>query len=163
PGSALLLAPHQRAVADLRIRLTASARAVCGLRLLTFAELAQLVLEDVQPAGTLSAAQRRLVVEETVADLVAQGELNHFGSVGETSGFLDRFAAFVAELQRHGVGPAAFARTVYRKNPPHLPAPSPTQGRGGARQKRDAVGRKERECARLYARYQRALRRLQLH
>jgi hypothetical protein len=171
PGGVLFLAPHPRAVADLRARLAASTRGVCGLRLLTFAELAQRILEDAQRTGTLSAAQRRLLVEETVADLLSQGELQHFGPVGETGGFLDRFAAFVAELQRHGVSPAAFARTVYRKNPPHPPAPSPRahaeseidDGRGGVRQKKDAIGRKERECARLYARYQRSLRRLRLH
>src|SRR5262245_29828763 len=75
PGSVLWLVPHPRAGNDLRHRLTAAGtRGVCGLRILTFADLAQLALDT--PA-TLSAAQRRLLAEEIAADLTARGELTH--------------------------------------------------------------------------------------
>jgi ATP-dependent helicase/nuclease subunit B len=136
PGSVLWLAPTARAVDELRGR-AARRGGVCGLRWATFADLAEVVLLDQPPARLLSAAQRRLLVEEVVADLVGQGELNHFARVSDTAGFVERLVAFVVEMQRAGVCRDALART--------------------------AVTHKDQECARLYARYQRELARLGLH
>ena len=67
-----------------------------------------------------------------MADLAAAGDLEHFGPVSDTAGFVEGLLGMVRELQRGGVDPVDFDRA--------------------------AVSRKDHECARLFARYQRELR-----
>src|SRR4051812_37581075 len=70
PGSVLWLGPSARALDDLRRRL--ARHGFVGVRWSTFADLAGLVLEDQPAPRLLSSAQRRLIVEEVVADLAAR-------------------------------------------------------------------------------------------
>jgi ATP-dependent helicase/DNAse subunit B len=111
---------------------------VCGLQLLTFADLAEQILEsEIRSSRPLSAAQRRLLVEDMVADLADRGELAHYGRVCDTGGFVEGLLGLLLELQREGVSATDFA---------------------GA-----ALSPKLRECAHLFARYQDELQRQRLH
>ena len=154
-GGVLWLGPTQRAIDELRSRM-ARTGGMCGLRLLTFAELAAKVHQaDGQASKAMSGAQRRLVVEEVVADLSARGELVHFGAVCDTTGFVEALMGLIRELEGDGVSAAAFARALYRRG-----YHGPLVGRAF---RSSAVSRKDRECARLFARYLRELRRQRLH
>ncbi len=151
PGSVLWLAPTRRALAGARARFLGQGGAA-GLRLRTFAELALEILADEGPGWVPSAAQRRLLVEEVVAELHAHGELKHFGPVCDTAGFTEALQGMLADLQRGGVSAAALARAAYRKG---CAGPAVARRIGGA-----AVGPADRERARLFARYLHAQRTL---
>src|SRR5260370_32528996 len=98
--------------------------------------VADVVSRDEPKVRLLSATQRRLVADDLVHQLHQHGELTHFGPVFDTRGFAEGLTNLLAELQRLGVAPALFA-----------------QPSGSA---------KERECARVYARYPEELSRLHL-
>jgi ATP-dependent helicase/DNAse subunit B len=87
-------------------------------------------------ARPLSAAQRRLVADDLVQELFQQGEVKHFGAVSDTRGFTEGLTNLFAELQRLDVSPAEFTHAAGQP--------------------------KERECARVYARYMQELSRLHL-
>ncbi len=137
PGCVLWLAPTRRAIEELRGRI-AQTGGMCGLRLLTFADLAEQILEGEETSSRLlSSAQRRLLVEEMVSDLADRRELAHFGAVCDTAGFVEGLLGLLMELQREGVRAAEFT---------------------GA-----ALSGKDRECALLFSRYQAELRHQCLH
>jgi ATP-dependent helicase/DNAse subunit B len=83
--------------------------------------------------------RRRLILEEVIAELLAQKKLTHFAAVAETAGFVAAVAGMIDELTLAGIRPAAFAREVLRRGAQPRPA--------------------HVECARLYARYRKALHR----
>ncbi len=140
PGSVLWLGPTVRAVEALRGRLR-EATAELGLPLLhTFQEVLEKIVRANDPAARpLTAVQRRLLTEDLVADLADGGDLPHFAGVADTRGFTDGVLGLLTDLQRNAIPPDAFA------------------------EKSAAVGAKERQCARLYARYHDELRRQNLH
>ncbi|MFO0842821.1 MAG: hypothetical protein U0797_10555 [Gemmataceae bacterium] len=98
------------------------------------ASLNDLVKEVLADAGmeTISPGQRRLLVEE----VLAAGKLHHFAGVRETAGFAERLLDLFDELHAAGIGAAEYERSA-----------------GAA---------KARESARLYRRYEEALRELGL-
>src|SRR5437764_865117 len=143
PGVALWLGPTRRAVQAVRGRLLERVRGLCGSRLCTFQDFAEEVLRDNDPrARLLSNIQRRLLVEEVVARLEEQGEVSHFARILETRGFVEGLLGLLVELKRSEISPLRFARALYRCG---------SSVPGGVRPQ-------DRQCARIYARYQRELR-----
>jgi ATP-dependent helicase/nuclease subunit B len=154
PGGALWLGPTRRAVEAVRESLL-DGPAIIGPRLLTFQDFADEVVRANDPAARpLSDVQRRLLADDLVADLHRRKELSHFDRVADTRGFTEGVFALLAELKRADVWPAQLARACYRRG---------YRGRHVARTIHGhAISRKDRQCARLYARYQQQLRRLHL-
>lgn len=139
PGSVLWIAPTRHAAAALCHRMLDRVGTVVGVRITTFPQLVDAILEEEPaPVPTVPAGQRRLIVEEVVSDLLARGELLHFQRVAETGGFADRLLGLIDELEQAGVAPDAV----------------PPAGVGDV---------KGREWARLFARYRDELRRLGWH
>jgi ATP-dependent helicase/DNAse subunit B len=136
-GGALWLSPTRRALDDLRGRIVSTGGA-CGLQVQTFSDVAgRIIAANGSLSRPISAAQRRLLVEELVSDLAERGELPHFGPVCDTGGFVEGLLALLQDLQREGVSAEALTAA--------------------------AVRRKDRECALLFTRYQEELQRQGLH
>ncbi len=155
PGTTLWLAPTHRAAYAARERLLEGASALCGFRLCTFPDLVGDVLRANDPlARSLSDVQRRLLLDDVVANLHERGELSHFARVSDTRGFGEGLLSLLVELQASGTSPWAFARAAYRRG---------TEGPVGRRINGAAIGLKDRQVARIYARYARELRRQHLH
>ncbi len=139
PGGALWIGPTVRAVEALRERLLAETAALCCPRLCTFQDVVQEIVRINDPeARPLTAAQRRLLAEDVIAELSGGGRLAHFADVADARGFTDGVLGLLTDLQRNAVPPEDFAR------------------RAGA-------GDKQRQCAQLYAHYQGELQRQNLH
>jgi ATP-dependent helicase/nuclease subunit B len=150
-AAALWFVPTRRQAQALRERLVANDCGGVGLRLLTFEDFAAEVIRAHDPvARPLANVQRRLLVDDLVAELHQRKQLAHFGRVAETRGFAEGVVALIAELKRNEIRPIDFSRAAYRR------------GYAGTRVARTlqehAISLKERECARVYARYQRHLR-----
>jgi ATP-dependent helicase/nuclease subunit B len=140
PESVLWLAPTVRAVEALRGRLLNEAPASDDLRLRTFHEMLQEIVQANDPAARLlTGVQRRLLTEDLVASLSTGGRLKHFVGVADTRGFTDGVLGLFADLQRNAVPVERFSEAA------------------------TAAGAKERQCAHLYARYDDELRRQNLH
>ena len=138
PGGALWLGPTVRAVEALRERLLQETPALCCPRLTTFHDVLQEIVRVNDPeARPLTAAQRRLLAEEVVAELAGGGRLSHFGGVSDLRGFTDGVLGLLTDLGRNSVTPEEFIQK--------------------------AAGDKQRQCARLYAHYHGELRRQNLH
>lgn len=153
-GAALWLGPTHRAVEAVRESLLGGP-ALLAPRLFTFQDFAEEVIRANDPAARpLSDVQRRLLADDLVADLHRRGELSHFERVVDTRGFTEGVFALLAELKRAEVWPAQLARAAYRRG---------YRGRHVAKTINGCdISRKDRQCARLYARYQQQLRRLHL-
>src|SRR5690606_10541238 len=119
-----------------------------------WAFMQEVVRENAPGVQMLSGVQRRLLLEEVVAELRAAGELQHFGRVAETRGCIGGLVELIAELKRNEVRPVDFARACDARGY----AGEDFAERIGTRR----ISRKERETARLYAEYQRRLARLNL-
>src|ERR1019366_502982 len=136
PESVLWLAPTVRAVEALRGEVACSDNS----RLRTFHEMLQEIVQANDPAARLlSGVQRRLLTEDLVASLAADGRIAHFTGVADTHGFTDGVLGLFAELQRNAVPVERFTDAT------------------------TTAGPKERQCAHLYAQYQGELRRQPLH
>jgi ATP-dependent helicase/DNAse subunit B len=156
PGAALWLVPTRRGAEQVSDLFLSVLGGYCGPAPRTFAEWAADVIRANDPAARLlSAAQRRLLLDELIARLDAEGELAYFGRVLETRGFTAGVSGLLAELQRADVTPAAFARAAYRQG---LAAGISGRTIGGR-----AILAKDRCFARLFARFVRELRRHNLH
>src|SRR5262249_40928251 len=146
PGTALWLAPTRRAVEAVRRSLLGEASALFGLRLATFSDLITALVEaGSAPATALSDVQRRLLLEDLVADLQQRGELPPFAAAPDTRGFLAPMPGLASELQRAGISPVRSARATDEIG----------EGRPTSAQ--------EYQCARIYSRYRRELDLQQLH
>jgi ATP-dependent helicase/DNAse subunit B len=135
-GAALWLGPTRRAVEAVR---EALAVGPCphAPRLFTFQDFAEEVVRANDPAARpLSEVQRRLLIEDIVAELHREKALSHFDRVADTRGFTLGVFDLFAELTRAEVLPERLAD--------HATSP------------------KGRQCAHLYGRYQQQLRRLRL-
>jgi ATP-dependent helicase/DNAse subunit B len=149
-GATVWLVPTYRHLEWLRDRLVEHDCGGVGLHLLTFQDLAEEIIRHHDPAARpLSQVQRRLLVEAVLADLHHRKEFAHFGRVVETRGFAEGVVALLAELKQNEVRPIDFVRAAYRRG---YDGGRPARTRRGG-----AISRKDRECGRLYARYQRLL------
>ncbi len=139
PGSALWLGPTRRAVDAMRTELLQDGGSIVGLHALAFGDFLDHVVRRYDPAArTLSDVQRRLLTEELLAALHADGRVRHFERVLEMRGFGDGLLGLLEELRRAGVSPAAFAESAGQ------------------------VGIKGGPCAAVYASYDRELARRRL-
>jgi ATP-dependent helicase/DNAse subunit B len=155
PGTTLWLAPTRRSGEEVRQRLLQGSASLFGFHLTTFAELVTDVLQKNDPlARPLSDVQRRLLLDDVVAHWQERGELSHFDRVFETRGFVEGLLALLVELQSAGVSPTAFAHAAYRRG---------ADGPVGRRINGASIGVKDRQFARIYARYHHELRRQHLH
>ncbi len=140
PKGVLWLAPTVRAVEALRGCLLNEAGGTDQLQLHTFYEMLQKIVEVNDPtARLLTGVQRRLLTEDLVASLSADGRLAHFAAVADTRGFADGALGLLADLQRNAVSVEGFNEATV------------------------SAGVKERQCAYLYAQYQGELQRQNLH
>src|SRR5262245_18781506 len=155
-GAVLWLGPTHRHVEALRERLAGGGAAWLAPNLFTFQDFAEEVVRVNDPAARpLAEAQRCLLTEAVVAELHGRKEVTHFRQVVETRGFSEAVFALLAELKHHGIRPADLARAAYRR------------GYAGNRVARTVHGRKishkDRECARIYAGYERRVCRQRLY
>ena len=83
----------------------------------TFQDFADEVVAANDP-GTrpLSRVQRRLLVDEVVADLHGRGGLAHFARVLDTRGFTEGTLALLEELKSQEIRPGQFARAAHRRS-----------------------------------------------
>jgi ATP-dependent helicase/nuclease subunit B len=154
PGAALWLGPTRRAVETVRESLL-DGPCLLAPQLYTFQDFADEIVRANDPAARpLSDVQRRLLADDIVADLQRRKELSHFDRVADTRGFTEGVFALLAELKRAEVWPAQLARAAYRRGYRGRHVAKTINGR--------SISRKDRQCARLYARYQQQLRRLHL-
>lgn len=140
-----LLLPTRLACERVRRRLVREGR-LPGLldpRILTFPDLAHLLLEanHEQVAG-ISALQQRLLLRSVIDELRAAGELPELAPMCVFPGFRDSLGEFIEELKRIAIDPLQFRERL---------------ARSGAE---DARGR---ELGRVYERYQKRLRALELY
>lgn len=143
PGAALWLCPTARAAAATRAALVGAELPAClSPGVMTFDGFASSVLrgaaEAVRPIGPV---QVRQLLERLASEASRGGELEYFGPIAHTAGFVERLAQFIAELKRLEIWPEQYAEVC--------------------RQRRR--GRKDRELALLYGRYQQWLNRGRLY
>jgi ATP-dependent helicase/DNAse subunit B len=135
PGAALWLGPTRRAVQAVRESLLAGP-CLLAPRLFTFQDFAEEIIRANDAAAQpLSDAQRRLLVDDIIAEMLQGKELPYFDRVADTRGFTEGVFALLAELRRAGARPEHLA---------------------------DIGGDKARQCARLYENYEERLRRQHL-
>jgi ATP-dependent helicase/DNAse subunit B len=147
-GAALWIAPAQRDIEALRLRLPGPC--LLAPNLYTIQQFVEEIIRFNDPqARLLSDLQRRLLIDDLLSELHAGRRLSHFERVIDTRGFADGIFALVAELKRNEIWPAAFARAAYRRRYPG----SRIERAIGQRR----INRKDHQCARLYAMYQRRL------
>jgi ATP-dependent helicase/nuclease subunit B len=117
PGTALWLAPTQRARADIRDRLLDPSLAVVFRpNLATFDEFADQILAAAPGVvAPLSPAMQRILLRRIVADLIRESRLPHFEKIAGTSGFLDLVSAFISELKRAETWPEHFTEACARR------------------------------------------------
>ncbi|HKI31877.1 MAG TPA: PD-(D/E)XK nuclease family protein [Gemmataceae bacterium] len=153
-GAALWLGPTHRAVEAVRESLL-DGPCLFAPRLFTFQDFAEEIIRANDPAARpLSDVQRRLIAADLVAELHRRKELSHFERVADTHGFTEGIFALLAELKRAEVWPAQLARAAYRRGYRGRHVARTIAGR--------AISHKDRQCTRLYARYQQQLQRLHL-
>jgi ATP-dependent helicase/DNAse subunit B len=140
---ALWLAPTSRNATLIREQLLADGLDAClAPRIVTFDELTDLILATgaTAPAVGLTAAMQRELLRRIIAHSLDADQLTHFADAAGRNGFVDLLAEHIRELQRHGVSPAAYAKSSLRRD-------------------RSA---EHRELAMLYAEYERQLQSNQL-
>jgi ATP-dependent helicase/nuclease subunit B len=137
PGTALWLAPTQRAQADIRDRLLDGSLPVAFRpNLATFDDFADQVLASAPRSITpISPVMQRVLLRRIVALLLHQNRLPHFGKIAATSGFFDLVSAFISELKRGETWPEHFTAACTRRG----------------------MRPRDRELGLIYARYQEAL------
>jgi ATP-dependent helicase/nuclease subunit B len=140
-GTALWLAPTERARDDVLARAVGEGGALLAPNVVTFPDFARQVVRAADPAARpLPEFHQRLLLDDVLATLHARGKLSHFAAVAETRGFADAVFGFLTEQKGQGVTPEEFARTAGH-----------VAGRGRA-------GRaKDRQVAAAFAEYQRRL------
>ncbi len=142
PGATLWLVPTRRHAAWLGDRLAEMGKPTWRPPVITFEEVARALVPFHEPsARPLSTAQRRLMLDELIAEGLRDGRLARFERVAETRGFAQSVGRLFDELRSRTVEPADFARSA-----------ALAQSEGG-----EDLPRLD-QCARLYADFQRRLR-----
>jgi ATP-dependent helicase/nuclease subunit B len=156
PGCALWLGPTPRAVEAIRNRLLAGSAALVAPRLYAFSGFFDEIIRCNDPGvRPLSPVQQRLLAEEIGERLLNDARLSYFAGVIDTRGFIEGLLQLLAELKRQQITPRDLARAVRRRSHEGVPDPALSPRRRG-------VSRKDRECTRLFAHYERELHRLRL-
>lgn len=142
--AALLVLPSRLACDRVRRRLVGDGR-VKGLldaRILTFPHLAQLILDaNHANVARISELQQRLLMRRVADDLCAEGALTALRPICDFPGFIDALCRDVEEIKRTALRPEQFAARLERST---------------------AAGERNREFARIYARYQQCLQEREL-
>ncbi len=147
-GAALWLAPTRRSLEGVRRRLLDGGGCLAP-NLFTFQDFAEELIRCNDPlARPLSQLQRRLLADDVVADLHAEGKLPHFRGVVDTRGFGGAVFAQFAELKQNEIWAEHLAEAVARRD---------------ASQNDQAGNGKGRQCVLLYGAYQRRLVRHRLY
>ena len=138
------LGPNQSAVAQLQEGLAgAGAGAVLSPNLYTFAGFAQSIIDrSPQTIRAISKSQKRRILRHASRAAVADGKLEHFAQVAETTGFITELGETIAQLKRSDVWPEQYQRW------------SNSRPRGD---------RRNREIAHLYFAYQNQLHQSELY
>lgn len=106
PGSALWLAPTDRAADEVVKRIAATGAPVLQPNVYSLASFAKNVLERTQPDRRPAAAWAdRLVLEQVATDLARTGHIPYFRRVAETRGFVDAADGLLDELNALDVSP----------------------------------------------------------
>jgi ATP-dependent helicase/nuclease subunit B len=139
PGAALWLGPTRRAVEEVRAELIRDAGSLVGLQMAAFTDFLDEVVSHNDPrVRSLSDLQRRLLTDDLLAVLQASGKVRGFERLLEMRGFGDGLLSLLEEVRRTGVSPATFAQSA------------------------EQSGAKGRQCAAIYAAYERELSRRRL-
>src|SRR5438045_3506877 len=129
PASVLWLAPTLRRAEQVRSLLTDEKAGCLSPFVLTFQDFADdLVAANDAAARPLSRVQRRLLLDEVIAELHDLGRLSYFARVVDTRGFAEGVFALIEELQRQEIGPAQFARVASRRLPTETDEEGPGHG-----------------------------------
>ncbi|MDF1742395.1 MAG: PD-(D/E)XK nuclease family protein [Gimesia sp.] len=139
PGSTLWLSPTIRARRQVLDRLSSEQMPVCfAPNIYTFEAFAEAILNSLdEPIQTLPEISKRYLLRSIVDDLIATEQIQYFGSIAETSGFLDLVSSFISELKREEIWPDHFSKACDHLNVNSHP--------------------KDRELVLIYERYQTAL------
>lgn len=139
PGSTLWLSPTIRSRRQVLDLLSCEQMPVCfAPNVYTFEAFAEAILNALdEPIQTLPEISKRYLLRSIVDDLIATEQIHYFGSIAETTGFLDLVSSFISELKREEIWPDHFSKAC-----DHIKADSQS---------------KDRELALIYERYQTAL------
>ena len=110
PGTTLWLVPNQRIQKAITGHVVAKCGGTCfAPNVLTFDRFAEKILEAAgRPASPISPVMKRLLLRRIAGSLLKEGELQHFRSIAETTGFLDVVSSFISELKREEIWPDQF-------------------------------------------------------
>src|SRR5262249_33994714 len=116
-GTALWIGPNPRHVEALRRHLLGDLPACWAPNLFTFQDVAEEIIRLNDPAARpLANVQRRLLADDLVSQLHAEGELSHFQRIIDTRGFAEGVFAFLADLKRNGIRPDQLAQVVRHRS-----------------------------------------------
>ncbi|MBI1345738.1 hypothetical protein GC163_05560 [bacterium] len=134
-GQLLWIVPTVRARRQWSRQLACSEPSVClSPPLTTFDDFAEQILRVAgHPATKISSTVRRLLLRRITTELWNAKELVHFGSVAQTTGFLDVVSGFISEVKRDEIWPEQF-REIAEQSP--------------------QVTQRDRELGLIYQRYQ---------
>lgn len=110
PGTTLWLVPNRRIQKATTQQIIKKLAATCFTpNVLTFDLFAEKILEAAgRPASPISPVMKRLLLRRIAESLFKQGELRHFRSIAQTTGFLDIVSSFISELKREEIWPERF-------------------------------------------------------
>jgi ATP-dependent helicase/nuclease subunit B len=118
-GSALWIAPTNRAVDEVRCRLLdGDLSGSFSPGVFTFARFAEAVLADAeQPIRFVGPLLKRQLLERILSEAHEEGKLNHFGPIAETAGLVDLIGSFISDLKRQEIWSERFAALVEKHRP----------------------------------------------
>jgi ATP-dependent helicase/DNAse subunit B len=138
PGEVLWLGPTRRVLDGLWSRVANGGRILLTRPPLTLQQFADAVVAaNAAGARPLAQAQRRLLIEEILAELDRSGRLGSYRGLLDTRNFPDTIAAFLAEMGDDGITPTQLAAVL--------------------------AGTREEPCAAVLGAYEEKLRRLDLY
>ena len=145
-GTTLWITPTGRSRRQVLRSLMSASLPVCFQpQVLTFAAFAEGLLRTAPVAvRPLSRSARRKLLRDLIDDLNRRGQLNYFGKVAHTAGFLELCESFISELKREEIWPEHFEQAC---RPEEEPATDP-EPRASTR---------DREMVSIYAAYQQRL------
>ncbi|MBZ0309059.1 MAG: hypothetical protein K8I82_23545, partial [Anaerolineae bacterium] len=127
-----VLLPTRLQIDAFRDRLMDEAGAVFNVRFFNFYELYNLLLDLADdPQRTLYQAASERILNEVIRQLMTENQLTYYHQIASKPGFIQLIGDFVKELKQGAVKPEDFE--VYAES---------------------AGGRKDRDLARIYRRYQ---------
>jgi len=143
PGAALWLAPTWRAGVEVRGRLLDGRHpGWFAPNVMTFDRFAEATVEcSSVPIRPIDQAMKRQLVRRIVDRRRAQGRLEYFGPIAETSGLVDMLCDWISEMKRLEIWPDQLKRACTARG----------------------MGQKDRELLDLYEAYQQALTEHQLY